>query len=492
MTATLKNITLALMLVLFASSCKKGWLDVTSGSEVRSDDQFKSESGFKDALMGVYLGMTKKSSYAQDLTWNMVDLMGQQYAALPIGSLAPYAYFQNYNYKNIVVDPIIESAWTQTYNTIANVNNALSNIDKNKSVLNPTSYSIIKGELLGLRAFLHFDLMRLYGYGNVSNRSDLAGKFAIPYVNEFKKEITPQLSYAKTFELLNKDINDAIDLLKEDPIYNSPKKPATYYAEINRDGFYNKREQRMNYYAARALQARILLWEGGGENLANAALSAEEVIKYSSAKLVNSASAALVDPALYPEHLFTLNVLGFVDFINPYLDLAPANVRALYLTNARAAELYETANSEIGLVDYRYNTLLSQQTKGFAIVKLQQKLSIASRNNMPLIRLPEMYYIAAEAYVNTNPSKSIEYLNNIRNSRGIIQNIPTTANAESIKAEVEKEYRKEFIMEGQLFFYYKRLGKTTFPGLGPTVTANDNIYLLPYPASEIEFGNRVQ
>lgn len=492
MTATLKNITLALMLVLLASSCKKGWLDVTSGSEVRSDEQFKSESGFKDALMGVYLGMTNKSAYSQDMTWNMVDIMGQQYAALPVGTSAPYAYFQTYTYKNLTVDPIIEANWNQSYQTIANVNNALSNIDKNKSVLNPVSYSIIKGELLGLRAFLHFDLMRLYGYGNIAKRSDLAAKFAIPYVKDFKKEVTPQLSYAETFGLLNKDIDEAITLLKEDPIYNNPKKPASYYTEINRDGFYNKREQRLNYYAARALQARILLWEGGNENLAKAALSAEEVIKYTSARLVSSASAASADPVLYPEHLFTLNVLGFLDLVNPYLDMTATNAKALYLSNARAAELYETANAQIGLVDYRYNTLLSQQARGFAIVKLQQKLSVATRNNMPLIRLPEMYYIAAEAYVNVNPAQSIAYLNTVRTSRGIIKNIPAGSTADVILAELEKEYRKEFVMEGQLFFYYKRLGKTTFPGLGPNVIASDNIYVLPYPASEIELGNRVQ
>jgi hypothetical protein len=47
-------------------------------------------------------------------------------------------------------------------------------------------------------------------------------------------------------------------------------------------------------------------------------------------------------------------------------------------------------------------------------------------------------------------------------------------------------------MEGQSFVYYKRLGKTSFPGLAAGTIADDKIYLLPYPATEIEFGNRVQ
>jgi hypothetical protein len=61
-----------------------------------------------------------------------------------------------------------------------------------------------------------------------------------------------------------------------------------------------------------------------------------------------------------------------------------------------------------------------------------------------------------------------------------------------VKAELQKEYRKEFISEGQLFFYYKRNGLTQMPGLSAQIIADDRIYRLPYPDNEIEFGNRVQ
>ena len=176
---------MVLLVVLTASSCKKGWLDVTSGSEVRSEEQFKSESGFKDALIGTYIGMTDPALYSRDVTYNIVDILSQQYGA--ISSQGQFVDFQTYNYTSIRSVPRIDVIWNKTYNVIANVNNALINIDKNKSALSPISYSIIKGELLGLRAFLHFDLMRMYGYGNIANRSDLSGKLAIPYVLDFNK-----------------------------------------------------------------------------------------------------------------------------------------------------------------------------------------------------------------------------------------------------------------------------------------------------------------
>lgn len=492
MTSKLKNITFALFLALSISSCKKGWLDVHSGTEIKSDDQFSSESGFKDALMGVYIGMTDPALYSKDMTWSLVDILSHQYR--PLIGTEQYVDVYNYSYKTIKAAAQIDAVWNKSYNTIANINNALLNIDKNKEKLDPINYSIIKGELLGLRAFLHFDLMRVYGYGNLAAHPELASKPTIPYVKDFKKEITPQLSYTQTFELLNKDVNEALVLLEEDPIYNNPKKSAAYYANVNRDGFYNKREQRLNYYAVKALQARILLWQGGSTNVANAALAAEEVIKDSPAKLINF-TAVSANHSLYSEHLFNLNITAFIDIINSYLKADNAQEKNnLYLTNAQAQSTFETANANIGLSDFRYNTLLSTGNLGMVPIKYYQS-TIAidiGRNIMPLMKLPEMYYIAAEYYISTNPAKAIEYLEKIRNNRGIVQTIPVNSNVEQIKTELDKEYQKEFITEGQLFFYYKRLGKTTYPGLASTIVANDKIYLLPYPAAEIEFGNRVQ
>lgn len=492
MTSKLKNITFMLIVALSASSCKKGWLDVTSGTEIKSDDQFASEGGFRDALMGAYIGMTDPSLYSKDMNWGLVDILSHQYR--PLSGSAQYAEVYAYNYQAIKAAARIDPMWFKSYNVIANVNNALANIDKNKAVLDPINYSIIKGELLGLRAFLHFDLMRVYGYGNIANRPEVAAKPAIPYIREFKKEITPQLSYNQTFELLNKDINDALLLLKEDPIFNNPKKPASYYANVNRDGFYNKREQRLNYYAVKALQARALAWQGGNVNMLNSALAAEEVIKDGPAKLTISPAVVAADPTLYPEHIFNLSVTGFLDIINPYLKADNAAMdNSLYLTNNYAQTVFETDNANIGLSDFRYNTLLSQESLGMVSIKFFQKLQVSlSRNIMPVMKLPEMYYIAAEYYSTTNTGKAIEYLNKIRSNRGIVDDIPTTANAAEIKTELDKEYQKEFIMEGQSFFYYKRLGKTSFPGLAAGTIADDKIYLLPYPATEIEFGNRVQ
>ncbi|WP_162426103.1 RagB/SusD family nutrient uptake outer membrane protein [Pontibacter pudoricolor] len=484
--------TVAGICLLFAATSCEEWLDVTPSTQIRAEEQFKSEDGFKDALMGVYIGMATPELYAKDMTWNLVDLLSQQYATLP--NLASYVDVQQYKYRATKAIPKVDGLWNRSYTIIANINNALHYIEKNKEVLHPISHDIIKGELLGLRAFIHFDLMRLYGYGDLASRSDLAGKLAIPYVTEYKKEVTPQLNYAQTFVLMEKDINAALELLKADPIYLNAERPAGYFDQVNRDGFYNQREQRMNYYAVKALQARMLLWQGGAEKMQAARVAAEEVINSSVARLIQSESYPVSsDPVLYPEILFSLNVTAFENIVNRFLDAEKAtNYDALFLTTAAAAGIYETSNVNIGVADIRYNTLLAAQSRGLVSIKLLQN-GKSHPNIMPLIKLPEMYYIAAEDYIRANDlNMAIAYLNKVRKSRGIIEEISEGAEPEVVKEELYKEYRKEFVSEGQLFFYYKRLGQTTIPGLSESTEVGDKIYVLPYPDSEIEFGNRVQ
>ncbi len=472
-------------------SCKKDWLDVTASNQIKAEDQFKQTAGFKDALMGVYIGMTQPSSYAKDMTWNLVDILSRQYATLP--TLALYSDAQLFKYKSTRAMGQVDALWKQQYNIIANVNVILDQIEKNNGVLNKIDHAIIKGELLGLRAFLHFDLLRLYGDFNYANRPELANKLTIPYVTTLSKDLTPQLSYQATFALMQKDIASSLELLKEDPIYKEVARPADYFLEANRNGFYNVREQRMNYYAVKALQARVHLWQGSTKDLQNATLAAEEVISKSSAKLITASTPIGTNRILSSEQLFSLNVTGFANIVGQFFNGENAtNYDALLLLRPSAESLFETSNQNIGVPDIRFNSLLALHSRGMVSQKLLQSQTSPYRNIMPLMKLPEMYYIAAESYLNTDLNKSIEYLNKVRSSRGILQAISSTATIDVVKAELQKEYQKEFISEGQLFFYFKRKGLTHMPGLSAQTIADDQIYRLPYPDNEIEFGNRIQ
>src|SRR5699024_9727416 len=399
---------------------------------------------------------------------------------------------QQYEYGTTFAENRIDAVWQSSYNTIANINNILGYIEEDRGVLGDIDHSLIKGELLGLRAFLHFDLLRLFRKGALDNRPGLSDELTVPYVTEYSKDIPKRYSYTQTFDLLLQDIKDGLALLELDPIYTTGERPEGYEEIITSDNFYSNRKLRMNYYALKALQARVLAWLGGDQNLDKARTAAVEVINGSDTQLIDGQSYNVsANPTLFPELLFSLRIEGLEDITNPLLNASSgdvANDEAVFYPNGTIDDIYETSNANIGPPDIRFNSLLEQQARGYVSLKLLQTDAVtgsASHDIVPLIKLPEMYYIAAEYYINTNQrGQAIDYLNTVRTSRGIVQQIPEDAKQQELEDELFKEYRKEFISEGQLFYYYKRLGLETLPNLSQDITVDDDIYVLPYPDSE--------
>ena len=83
-------ISIALLLAGAAgtlTSCEN-WLDVTSGSEIRAEDHFKNTEGFRQALIGCYLGMTDQTLYGKDMSWLVPEMLGQQFEPYSIGVAA--------------------------------------------------------------------------------------------------------------------------------------------------------------------------------------------------------------------------------------------------------------------------------------------------------------------------------------------------------------------------------------------------------------------
>lgn len=488
-----KILSILLISSLLLSSCNK-WLDVTAQTDISSDMEFETEAGFRDALIGVYIQMTHKSNYGQDKTWYFMDLLCQPYKAMSTSLAPPEANIQARNYTETRTRQLIDEMWKQAYVAVANINNELKYLELKKTTLNPINYDLIKGELLGLRAFIHFDLLRQFGYGNLGSNRGLMEKLTIPYVVNYSKDYTDQLTYAQTIDLMLKDINESLALLnKVDPIMGV--NPMSYYSEVNIDGFYNNRQKRMNYYAVQALKARVCLWEGSSEMKTQALNAAKVVIEAVPSKFswVTSAEVAITEAernlTFIQEHIFSLDVqmLGnnsFATTVNSIFNSISNMYSAHTITSANAAKLFENQAS-----DYRYTYVTRTEGSNNTPIKLYQTQNTKKPkywNIVPIIKIAEMYYIAAEC----DPANALQYLNTVRSQRGLTNTLVQGVN---ITTEIEKEYRKEFLAEGQLFYYYKRLGVKTLPAPSTTPTAlNDKAYILPYPDKEIMYGNRVQ
>ena len=106
---------------------------------------------------------------------------------------------------------------------------------------------------------------------------------------------------------------------------------------------------------------------------------------------------------------------------------------------------------------------------------------------MPLVRLPEMYLIRSEVeYRNGNTDNAKATLNQLRVARNLpaLNELP-----EDFYLELIREYRREFLAEGQLFFLYKRLNRNTILYADIDAVA-EKVYTFPIPITETESAQR--
>ena len=190
----MKKVNILILLIggVLLSACTS-WLDVTPEDTVEEEDLFKESTGFHNALNGVYQQMASTSLYGRELTYGLLDAMGQVYQLYGenyhygAGIKSYHYYYQGTRFAYDANDDIkraIESIWSKGYNTIANCNNIIRNIDALKTGDfrgGEAERQMIKGEALAARAWMHFDLLRLFAPALVANPAGIY----IPYVTDF-------------------------------------------------------------------------------------------------------------------------------------------------------------------------------------------------------------------------------------------------------------------------------------------------------------------
>ena len=471
---TLNRITKLLLFFLAVSLCScEDWLDVKPRTEIESSVNFKSEQGYKDALTGVYVLMTNEGLYGKELSFGFIDVIGKQYTSISSG----HEYYDDsqYNYKAPKPEARINAIWTGMYNVIANINNLIANIEQaDPGMFTGNNYNIIKGEAYGLRAYIYFDLLRLFAPAPSS--AEGLGSLAIPYSTKFTYKGTSRSTVAQVIELILADLAKAETLMLVDPIL--PENPDAGNSDYLRD-----RTFKFNYYAIKATQARVHLYNG---DKVNALASAKTVIEAGAFSWTPNSEIAVPDPKnrnriFSQELIFTLNINTLATIADKWFTTSIG--LTLTRTNDEFNNMYESMTA-----DYRYSYLLEDIAGIKYPGKLWQPTGIPyyAANRLPLIRLSEMYYIAAECLKDSDPTGSVGYLNTVRQKRNITTDISASLTADEILVEIQKEYEKELICEGQLFYFYKRLNYAEIAG---NLTSK-NIYVLPLPDAEVEFGTK--
>ncbi len=430
----MKKILYPLIIISFFFSACTEWLTIQPEDKLSKDEMFNSQEGFYNALYGVYTLCDNNYGHNGDLTSSMIELLASQWEA----RTETEKQLQNHEYS--FLDGTIGLPFLNQYQAIANVNLMLEYLEK-QDVLTNKEYKELKGECLALRAWLHFDLIRTWG--PVPKNIDTGREF-LPYVTTLSKNRNTYLVYNDYMARLDKDMEEAETLL------------ANMEVEKN---------YRLNSLGVKALQARIKLWQGKTEE---ALAYAKAVIEFSKANEIDYALAkakdiASRDYAFKIEHLFG----RYDDF-----ESTPFNTN-LYKLTSDLDKLYESSSSDIRTEQWEDRNVTGQEAPSMNLLKFA-----SGKGSVPIIRLAEIYFIAMEC-------GTLSEANELYKDFCVARSVPFTPieSTKSLNDILFKEYRKEFIGEGVMFFYYKRNQTVIIPGRPEPVLGNS--YILPLPKKEI-------
>ncbi len=465
------------------------WLDYKPSDKQSEEQQFSSKEGFYAAVNGIYTRMSGNSLYGKYLSYDAIDILGQYYAVEQSDESDYYKYLRalaEWDYSNESVINVLGSIWNEAYSTIMNINVVLKNIEEDAvgdNILPEQEYKMLKGEMLAARAMLHLDMLRLFGPIMAKN-PDGRG---IPYNESTEPQILSILPASTVLTgYIIRDLTEAEALLLvSDPVLTDG--PRAEYDFVNMDNSMRYRQLRLNYYATVLLTARAYLWGG---DYSNALIEARKLTDDSQVREFFPVveSGKLLGNSSDPDRMFSTECLfGYYNknrgLIYDYSFGGGNTGKALLMPRTGYVDgiLF---GGEYWVGDWRFQ---SQWTAGktldgndsYQMVKFKE-ITDSGRDEVignkdenellqtqkfygsfsSLIKLSEAYYIAAECLGTTgsevyNLPAAWEYLNRIFLDRG-------NYNWGTIYAEVylqdwlTKEYIREFVGEGQKFFYFKR------------------------------------
>lgn len=379
----------------------------------------------------------------------------------------------DHQYKDSETDDRLATIFLAQYKSIAHANTILDYLNK-QDFLPERSRDIIKGEALGMRAMLHFDLIRLWG--PMPDNVDVNYRY-LPYVQQVSKQVNAYDTYEEYMGKLAADLDSAQFLL-------SKYEPLLTYSceELNKNGDDDRlelywRQNRFNYYAVLGLKAKLALWMGDKENALVYAQMVKEAKNDDGNVKFRLGTASDIDITDTEQGVNTLkaecifgNYISYFNFQQYYND-NDSDYKA-HISNIET--LFDDQN------DFRYTLCwqIDPNTSGEPQYITTYKYCSYNNNWVPQIRLAEMYLIMIEC-------ASLDVANVLYKefceSRGVTYKELTESNRIEV---LQREYYKEFIAEGQVFYMNKRFGVERMLWGGEKCAEAQ--YVLPIPRRESE------
>lgn len=455
------------------------FLDQKSQMQVDAEHMFQTEQGFKDALTQCYVGLAGDYLYGKYMSYGPIETMAQHWE------------LQSNNWENLYqldftldnARQIFELIYGEMYNVIVHANNVLRFLEKNGAVIESgQTRDVIEGEARAIRAFVHFDVLRLFGQMPFEPGKTVR----LGYAETVGKQEIPFLDFDSYVEKLLKDLDMAEALLAEsDPLLVKSLATLDETGE-NEDFFLDYRRFRFNLYAVKALKARVNLYLGRTEEAYRNALSVIQAKTKGGENVISLSGSDDLEKEFYAMPSESIMLLSKTDISNTMF-----STNSYYISSSRKTMLFEGALTG----DIRIRTVWGSESSGLggAVPLFRKFLQPSSGTGtsskdlrlkyqvIPLLRLAEMYLIAME----TAPSESEanRLYKDFMLSRQML--VSQDLSLEELRQEIEKQYRRELFGEGQMFFYYKRHSASSMLWGRNSDLTEDN-YIVPLPETELE------
>ena len=448
------HILFAIFAVVLAVSCE-GFLDVKPSNQASAETYITSVSDAEIMINGVMSRMTSSSYYGRNM-FMYGDAKGGDFALRSQGRGLDQLYTFNHSHSS----NSYSGYWTHLYNIIAQLNNLLLNIEKlEEEGEGSSALSNYKGQALTLRALVYFDLVRMYGKPYNMDKAS----YGVPLILE-PLDASAQPTRASVEQVYAQIV---ADLTAGAPLLSKAKK----------NGY-------VNYYANKAIQARVYLYM---ENWAASLAAAEEIINsgiytlYTPENWVNSWTVQFNTESIFELYIVTGEsdlTSGSLSFYLRRHGHGSTSAMGWYMASDYWIERMNEDPNDVrwGVMDYDESFDQTGVKRYGSCYKYSGSTTFAGDGkgsatavNIKVIRLSEMYLIAAEAAIGTgNKAKAADYLNAIRKRSPSLA--PATAANVSVDMVLD-ERSKELFGEGHRFFDMMRLNKT--------ITFNDD-FIYPF------------
>ena len=448
---TIKNMIVTTVLFLSLASCEKSFLELKPPTSLTPEFALATEADLQVALRGAYAGLKSTALYGRSLMV-LGDMMADNTYQSALNTNR-YTNFNLYNY--LVTDGDVAGLWNASYTVILRANNII-----NSPIADNANIQQIKGEAYAIRALAYFNLVRYFGSPYTLDPS----KLGVPIITTYQADLKPERAkIADVYTLINKDLTQAYTLMTK---------------------FTNSSQ--FSKYSAKALQAKVYLAMGDKTNAKTAAL---DVITNSGFTAISSAAHTGYWAGVAPrtDKVETLLEISFDAVANnafdalSYIYLQSGNYGDM-LCSSELYDLFETA-------DIRKSLYATGIRGGLASVFVNKYGSFTGdHSDTKVIRMSEMYLIAAEASYPSNTADALKYVNEVTSRRG------ATAIASSGSALLEAiitERRKELAFEGERYLDMQRLQRNivrskNYPAAALSIDFTNYRRIMPIPQGELD------